>query len=184
MTQTVDSYTKRRKGNLVLVLLIAAAGLFLDVSPKVLAHQLAQDGSISAFLHVAPSDNPKPSAQNNLEVYFNDEQFKFNMADCDCRITVVQGVKQLLNSRLAAAAGRTGTAQVYLPKNNFSYGVIVTGIPKNSSAFQPFRLNFDIDVGNPASAPKNNQDYWAAGLSLIFIGAPAFAVMKYRRQSR
>jgi hypothetical protein len=153
--------------------LVAAAGASL---PKpALAHSLAKDGKISAFLHIAPSDKPQPGKLNTLHIYYNDQDFRFTTEGCDCKIKVIDAKKVLYSSILPALAPRIGELKVLLPDNNISYKVVVSGIPKTAGFFQPFKLNFDIDVGNPPPEPpagSNPSKLIAGGLIVaVLIGA-------------
>jgi hypothetical protein len=137
-------------------LLIIVAGVGLVLAAKVstsYAHTLAKDGKISAFLHIAPDDKPQPGKVNDVHFYYNDQDFRFTTEGCDCDVTVKEGEKTLYKGILPAVGVRVGELKVFLPDNNFSYDVIVSGTPKTAGFFQPFKLNFDIDVGNPPPQP-------------------------------
>jgi hypothetical protein len=138
------------------------------------AHTLAKDGRISAFLHIAPDDKPRPGKVNTVHFYFNDQDFRFTMEGCFCNASVKEGNKVLFNGALAAEDTRVGKLNVFLPDNNESYDVAVSGIPKIAGFFQPFKLKFDIDAGNPPpeAKPSGHGWVWAA-----IIAAAAAAVL-------
>jgi len=137
----------------VLLILVTAVFAALSSASSVSAHTLATDGRISAFLHIAPDDVPRPGKTNTVHFYFNDQDFRFSLEGCDCSAQVKQGKDTLYKGGLAAEARRVGRINVFLPLNNFSYDVIVKGTPKTAGFFQPFTLKFDIDVGHPPPAP-------------------------------
>lgn len=141
---------------IVVVAVVLAFGL--SVSNTVFAHTAAKDGKISALLHIDPNDHPKAGQLNTLHVYFNDLDERFTMEGCDCRIKIKQGKEGLLDKPLDTAAIKTGTTKVFLPQNNFSYDVVVSGTPKTAGFFQPFKLVFDIDVGNPPADEPVSED--------------------------
>ncbi len=135
---------------------MVSASALVMASPPALAHSLSSDGNISAFLHIAPTDKPQAGKLNDIFVYYNDQQFKFITGQCDCQIKVFEGNHSLYSGILPAVGTRTGELRIVLPKNNYSYGVVVSGQPITPKAFQAFNLKFDIDVGNPTSQPAAN----------------------------
>ena len=149
------------------------------------AHNLAKDGKISAFLHIEPDDQPQSGKINTVHIYFNDQDFRFTTEGCDCRIKLTQGKQVLYNGVLPAAGARVGELKALLPKNNFSYGVVVSGTPKTAGFFQPFKLNFDIDVGTPPPvlpAPKSRLKIFVAAMALIILVAGAGYRVLIRRK--
>lgn len=135
------------------------------------AHTLAVDGKISAFLHIDPNDKPQPGKINTVHIYFNDQDFRFTTEGCNCLIKVNEGKKILYKGILPAVAIRTGQLKIFLPDNNFSYDVVVSGTPKTAGFFQPFKLNFDIDVGNPPPGPVPKTNH-----AKLFIPLAVFLV--------
>jgi hypothetical protein len=139
------------------LMMVLAAGLMLALSGSypASAHTAAKDGKISALLHIDPNDDAKAGQVNIIHIYFNDLDERFTMEGCDCRIKINQDKEVLLDKPLDTAAVKTGTTKVFLPQDNFSYDVVASGTPKTAGFFQPFKLVFDIDVGNPpANEPK------------------------------
>ncbi len=149
-----------------------------------LAHTLARDGKISAFLHIAPNDKPLPGKINTVHIYYNDQDFRFTTEGCDCKIKVTDSEKVLYNGSLPAVAPRVGELKVLLPDNNISYRVAVSGVPKTAGFFQPFKLNFDIDVGHPPpDKPKqSNTGEILAGLSAVIVLVTAASYYKLSRR--
>ena len=143
------------------------------------AHTLAKDGKISAFLHIAPDDVPKPGKVNTVHFYFNDQDFRFSMEDCFCNVSVKEGKKTLYSGVLPAEDLRVGKINVLLPDNNFSYDVAVNGTPKADGFFQPFKLKFDIDVGNPPPQADSSSHNWIWVLAVVIV-AGAGVILAYR----
>ena len=145
------------------------------------AHSLAQDGRISAFLHIEPDDKPLLGQVNTIHFYFNDQDFRFTMEGCDCKIKFSEGKKALYNGALPAIATRTGQLKVLLPDNNVSYKVTISGTPKSAGFFQPFRLNFAINVGHPPPdpPPSHTMEYLAiTAAAILTIGGIMFYMHK------
>jgi hypothetical protein len=163
-----------------LIKLFVFLGLLILAFPAAAqAHTLAKDGRISAFLHIAPDDKPLPGRINTVHFYFNDQDFRFSMEGCDCSVKVNQDKKVLYKGILPAEAPRVGKINVFLPDNNFSYGVVVSGTPKTAGFFQPFTLKFDIDVGNPPPEPSP-VSHWKLAWTMVAIAAVALSAVLYR----
>jgi hypothetical protein len=147
------------------------------------AHTLAKDGRISAFMHIAPDDKPAPGKTNTIHFYFNDQDFRFTMEGCDCSVKISEGKKILYKGGLQAEEPRVGKINVFLPDNNFSYDVVVSGSPKTAGFFQPFTLKFDIDVGNPPPTPPP-VSHWKTGWVIIaaiaVLGSALYRPIKRR----
>jgi len=160
------------------------AGL-LAVKLPVYAHTLAKDGKISAFLHIAPDDKPLPGKINTVHFYFNDQDFRFSMDGCVCNVSVKEGQRSLYEGILPAEDTRVGKINVLLPDNNFSYDVVVSGTPKAAGFFQPFKLKFDIDVGNPPPKEPAKRNPWllVTVAGLIIVAAVA-AFYSFKRKAK
>ena len=163
------------------LVLIFASAVLVALTPigVAAAHTLAKDGKISAFLHIAPDDKPMPGKVNTIHFYFNDQDFRFSMEGCFCNVSVKEAKKTLYKGALPAEDLRVGKINVLLPDNNFSYDVVVSGTPKTAGYFQPFKLKFDIDVGNPPPEQSTARNWWpiitiaalitSLGLSGLFL---------------
>jgi hypothetical protein len=174
---------KRRFNSFAASLIVGL--LMLVPVTKVSAHTLASDGKISAFLHIDPNDVPQPGKLNTVHIYFNDQDFRFTTEGCDCKIKVSEGKRILYNGILPATAPRIGQLKVLLPDNNFSYTVIISGTPKTAGFFQPFKLNFGIDVGNPPprTPPSSNSGKFLATVLLIIAAALYYRKLKKSHSS-
>jgi hypothetical protein len=166
----------------VFTAIFATSLLIIGPAVKTSAHNLVKDGKISAFLHIDPNDIPQPGKLNTVHIYFNDQDFRFTTEGCDCKIIIAEGKKILYNGILPPTAPRVGQLKVLLPDNNFSYMVVVSGTPKSAGFFQPFKLNFDINVGNPPPKPPPGSN---SGKFLVVILAAVLlmiaAALYYRK---
>jgi hypothetical protein len=163
-----------------LTLMLLTAGLLALLPTSITgAHTLAKDGKISAFLHIAPNDKPQPGKVNTVHFYFNDQDFRFSMEGCFCNASVKEGAKLLYKGDLAAEDTRVGKINVLLPDDNKSYDVVVSGTPKTAGFFQPFKLKFDIDVGNPPPEADPSSRYWIRP-AVILAAAGAGLILAYR----
>ena len=151
----------------------------------VYAHTLAKDGKISAFLHIAPDDKPLPGKINTVHFYFNDQDFRFSMDGCVCNVSVKEGQRSLYEGILPAEDTRVGKINVLLPDNNFSYDVVVSGTPKAAGFFQPFKLKFDIDVGNPPPREPAKRNPWLlVTVAGLIIAAAVAAFYSFKRKAK
>jgi hypothetical protein len=165
----------------VLVLICAVLGFLVPIGTAG-AHTLAKDGKISAFLHIAPDDRPRSGKINTVHFYFNDQDFRFSMEGCFCNASVKEDKKTLYKGALAAEDIRVGKLDVLLPDNDRSYDVVVSGTPKTGGYFQPFKLKFDIDVGNPPPEPPA-RGHWSleiAAVGSVGVVAGAFLFWKLK----
>lgn len=161
---------------------LVAALLITGTLNKASAHNLAEDGKISAFLHIPPNDKAQSGKISIIHVYYNDQDSRFTTEGCDCKIKISEGKQVLYSGILPAGAPQLGTISVLLPDNNFSYGVIVSGTPKTAGFFQPFKLNFDIDIGIPPPPPPGTNRGW---ITLPIAGVlVALGSLKYRARLR
>lgn len=166
------------------LIIIAAAISVIFPAGAARAHTLAKDGRISAFLHIAPDDQPKAGKINTVHFYFNDQDFRFTMEGCFCNASVKEDKQVLFKGPLAAEDIRVGKLNVLLPDDNKSYDVVVNGTPKTAGYFQPFKLKFDIDVGNPppeTDRPNHNW-FWAIFAVAVAGGGMALAYRPLRRR--
>jgi hypothetical protein len=159
---------------IVVLMLVGLSFQFLRLPAY--AHTLAKDGKISAFLHIDPDDKPVPGKINTVHFYFNDQDFRFSMEGCFCDANVSEGKKILYKGVLPASDLRVGKINVLLPDNNFSYDVVVSGAPKADGYFQPFKLKFNIDVGNPPPEATSKHNYWLPAVLAAVIAGAGLAV--------
>jgi len=143
----------------------------LSSGSQVLAHTLSKDGNISAFLHIDPDDKPVPGKVNTIHFYFNDQDFRFSMAGCLCNASVMEGSKVLYKGVLPADDLRVGKIKVFLPDNDVSYDVALSGKPKAAGYFQQFKLEFGIDVGKPPPKEPAKRNIWPLVMVGVLIAA-------------
>ncbi|MBX4201369.1 hypothetical protein KW803_00535 [Candidatus Saccharibacteria bacterium] len=167
---------------LCFVAIALALLLMLSSARQVLAHTEDKDGKISALLHIDPNDIARPGKENTIHVYFNDEDNRFTVEGCFCKVKITEAGKTISETVLRSAGSKIGAAGVYIPSDNTSYGVVVIGTPKTGGFFQPFRLNFDIDVGKPTLATESQKSnfgvYIIAGAGLIITAAIGYWLIR------
>jgi hypothetical protein len=157
---------------------------FLLLPSAALAHVVKSEGSIGAILHVDPGDEPAAGEQSTIFLEFKDTAGKLNLSNCDCRIVIKVGDKEILNQSFEGAENSllSGVIPVTFPEKNI-YIMTVTGTPKLADEFSPFKLEYDIRVATDktqTAAATKNENWWkahiiylaGAGLILLFfIGA-------------
>lgn len=171
----------------LIVVVAVALALGLTVSSTVFAHSAAEDGKISGLLHVDPDDIAQARRVNTFHIYFNDQDERFTMEGCDCRIKVKQNKEVILDAPLGISQIKSGTTKVFLPQDNFSYEVIASGTPKTAGFFQPFKLKFDIDVGKPPLQPQAAEDgpnLLVRGVPVVVFAGSIFGFITWRKRTR
>ena len=139
------------------LLLFALMGLSFALSPvSVLAHQSHSEGSISALLHVNPSDRPIVGSPASLMLIFTDTENKFNSTQCDCTAEILEA-ETVLHADNLFKDGNTSLASSpvsYTFTKEGTYTVRVTGIPKGAAEFHAFTLTFPVTVQQQTIAPS------------------------------
>lgn len=157
---------------------------FLLLPSAALAHVVKSDGTIGAILHVDPGDDPVAGEPSTLFLEFKDTAGKLNLSNCDCRIVIKAGDKEILNQSFEGAENSllSGVIPVTFPEKNI-YTMIVTGTANLANEFSPFKLEYDIRVATDktqTAVATKNENWWkahiihlaGAGLILLFfIGA-------------
>ncbi|MDB5259835.1 MAG: hypothetical protein JWN37_66 [Candidatus Nomurabacteria bacterium] len=154
--------------------LIMAVGMLFLCSyflsyDHVFAHEVKYDGTISAFLHINPNDDPKAEENSELLILLSDSRGFFNSNNCDCSLSVTDGGKDILNTKIFLKGESSATVHEVFPHAGI-YQISVRGVPKSGGDFKAFNIIFDKRVegaNNQDSAPKYEIYLIIAALLLI-----------------
>lgn len=125
-----------------------------SIPQKTYAHFPQTDGDIQVTLHIEPDDNPIPGDPATLYFIFEDAVKKFQLKNCDCRISLIEQNKTLLSQKLSSQklphSVYTSGASFIFPVYDV-YKITLTGRPTFKNAFQPFTLSwyFRVDPDTP-----------------------------------
>ncbi|NJN32728.1 MAG: hypothetical protein HC824_21705 [Synechococcales cyanobacterium RM1_1_8] len=121
--------------------------------PAALAHQTQINGSIGGTHHIEPNDTPR--AGEPSQAWFALTQvggLPIGLDDCDCELTVVAqrgwgSVVAQPSLRAIAVEGLVDVpaADVVFPQVG-AYVLQLSGSPRGSAEFEPFRLEFPVTV--------------------------------------
>ncbi len=119
------------------------------------AHILKTDGVIGAVLHVNPEDDPIAGEESSFFFEFKDKTNKFDPADCECIVTILQSGKQIYSQNLFenndAPSLENASFSFTFPQKNV-YKISISGKPIKANSFQVFNLEYDIRVSREIEA--------------------------------
>jgi hypothetical protein len=159
-------YEKRTKGQEVAVLVLAVMGCW--VATPALAHSGEVDDSISATVHINPSDDPVSGEPADFIFEFKDKQKKFVVSECGCAVKITQAGHEIYNEPLLSYnsdASKLHARFAFIFPAPGIYQVEVSGTPRGSAQFQPFKLTYDVRVAREASR------FPRIGTHLLHVGA-------------
>src|SRR5258708_4729715 len=89
--------------------------IFILISPiSVDAHILKTDSTIGAVVHIDPDDDPIISEPAYFYFEFKDTQNKFDLKNCNCKVSIKENEKVIYNTKLESSAGSsTGTSATF-----------------------------------------------------------------------
>ena len=151
--------------------------VILGLPGIVRAHELNEDQSISAVMHIIPDDNPVADRQTQINFEFKNENPGFDLATCRCQIAVkgstgspvISLISHLQNSKTSGQA----TVKFMTPG---ATNIAVSGYG-SAEHVSKFHLNYDISVRpvTTTAAPVNHAETYgvisisAASLLLLAI---------------
>lgn len=125
------------------------------------AHLTEVSGDVAGTWHIEPNHSPKAGESAQVWVALTQRGGKIVPFDqCDCRLAVYEGNADgnapLLRPALKAIAAENYQgipgAEVIFPRVG-QYQLELTGRPKPSASFQPFKLNYTVTVATESSSP-------------------------------
>ncbi|MCC7356734.1 MAG: hypothetical protein IT410_03965 [Candidatus Doudnabacteria bacterium] len=161
--------------NQKLSLLLICALLFLPNNLS--AHTLENVSSIGAVLHINPDDNPVVRQPATLVFSMSDQENLFNAKQCACTLSIKRGEDDL-GSLDVSAISLDKLELVYTFPEVGLYTLTLNGIPKDGAIFEPFNLDFDLQVERTEAAVGTDFKTFLLthGLHIILFGG-AFAVV-------
>jgi len=150
-----------KKYLLATVLLLA---LVFTLPQTVYAHVLKTDGSMGAVLHINPDDNPRAGVSTDYVLSFSGDS-SFSLPDCDCGVNVIEDGQKIASQALKVTS-RTVSENTYIFPKPDVYTLEVTGSPKKTGQFQPFKLSYEVRVAGDDSETSHS----APPLLTIAIG--------------
>lgn len=115
------------------------------------AHVLRSDGSIGAIFHIEPDDSPVSGEKTKYSLSFKDTNGAFQLQDCGCTVTLLQGSRQLLHEPLDAKSDQLSKNTITFP-NPGVYTLEVKGVPKAKAKFSAFSLSYIVRVLPPSGS--------------------------------
>ena len=159
--------------------LLAGLLLFLTFGQRVYAHELKEDGTIQALLHIDPGDEPVAGEQTTFHVEITDTTKKFSTANCDCILQITQGKKTLYDKPMFPKT-HGGQPPMMMATYTFAkkgdYTLTVSGKPKTDGDFQTFSLSYPVSVDQekPAVSPtptaKKSEESFSSLNYIVFGG--------------
>ncbi|MUL39494.1 hypothetical protein [Gloeocapsopsis dulcis] len=132
----------------------------LAIAAPVFAHKVQTAADVGATLHIEPNDNPR-AGESSLTWFALTRKGGqiIRLTECDCQLAVYSQLtdsQPLLEPPLKAISAERyqniPAAEIVFPQPS-AYRLQFTGFPKVAGSFQPFELNYDINVA-PGVAPS------------------------------
>lgn len=125
------------------------------------AHVLKVDGTIGSTLHVDPADNPVVGNAATFYFEIKDKQNKFSPELCACAVVLATSEGEVVHTEQLftqnSSAGLSSPLLKYVFPKGGVYTVILTGEPKTSGSFQPFKLEYTVRVENADSVVREGE---------------------------
>jgi hypothetical protein len=175
--------------------------LLLPLTTPGLAHNIRIAGDVAATFHIAPNHNPKTGEPSQAWFALTHKGGAIiPLAQCDCKLAVhvephQEGDPPLLTPVLKAISTERyqgiPSAEITFPKPG-EYELELSGKPKASAQFQPFKLSYKVtattgsssshqssmhqDRGAPNPAVKENKTSGTTPKIPLFIPAILIAI--------
>ena len=133
----------------ILIILLLGMVIPLNATP-VQAHVLKTDGNIGVVFHVDPDDDPIPGQTANLYFLIDDKTKKFDLAKCQCTVSLIEQGKPISSQPLTAnnetKPSIWGASMSYIFPSRDVYQIILKGTPIEPNTFQAFNLSWEFRV--------------------------------------
>ncbi|MEJ0021877.1 MAG: hypothetical protein WDN47_04890 [Candidatus Doudnabacteria bacterium] len=175
-----------------IIFYVFLAVLFFGFAQPVSAHVFKTDGSITVLMHANPDDDPIAGQPASLLFGITDTANKFDPANCDCKVSISDKSKQLLDESLLRIAGAAPSLYALTIPFTFPeravYSIVVTGAPKTAGAFQNFQVEYDLRVdrtaGNTEAGSFTNHWLLYLFLGVLFIGFFAYYLIRLKNRKK
>ncbi len=169
--------------NIKKLFFILFVGAFILTGTRIaFAHFLQIDNTIGSVLHIDPDDNPYVGQPATLTFYLKDTTGKFQLADCNCMLTIGSNNKTLLSEKVSESnEGNNTVIENFTFPTKAIYGIVLTGEPLPRKSFQPFTITYSMRVDRTA-APTTTASWWQRlfaghtvhyilfGIAIVFAG--------------
>jgi len=155
---------------------ILALLLTLGIPAIASAHVLKVDGDIGVVLHINPDDAPTTGDSTDYIFYFDDDTGKFSLSKCNCQVSIIENGNAIATKPLVITSSEVSENHYTFMKPDV-YDIRVSGTPKTSGAFQPFKLDYEVRVtdGQTQTQPMPAMLWIGMGMGIGLILLAAYA---------
>ena len=157
-------------------------GTILLRAPVALAHFPATDKAMTVTLHIDPGDQPIAGQPAVLNFIYDDQLGKFTFQKCTCTVSIYEQGRQLFSGPSDAdSTGVFGSSLPYIFGKADVYTIDLSGAPKDSGDFVPFKVSWNIRVTPDPSAEPNHEVYYIIGFigsAIVFAGIIGYFIYK------
>lgn len=164
---------------LTILILFGLSGL---LPLPVFAHVVKSDGTVGAVIHIDPEDDPVAGGENTIYLEFKDTTGKFNLPDCDCKLTISKDSQEVSSQSFSSTSESEPLSAVIpfvFPEKGI-YEVKISGASKTSD-FPNFVFTYDVRVARDNNSTPAPKESWFSehvihligsfGIVAFFIGA-------------
>jgi hypothetical protein len=165
-----------------LALLLLIAFLPLSVS----AHMLKTDRDVGVLMHIDPNDAPVEREKATLFLEIKDRSNRFVPGQCDCRVRISSGGRQVFENPVFAPGLQSSAASFVFPEAGV-YRVEIGGVPAKGGDFQSFSIPFDVRVERSDRVESEGENalrrYWPVWTVLVLaLAGFLYAAFKMTRK--
>jgi len=135
------------------------------------AHEVKRAGNVAVLLHMEPQDSPVINEPATLYLSFDDDNKKFSLVDCECKVEIKNGSSTLHSQNLViqeAFGHNAGSVDFTFPSKGI-YTVDLTAVSKTGK-FEKINLSYDVRIERESlhQAPVDPLSREQANSDLIF----------------
>ncbi len=182
--------------NRYILFAVALIGLLILSPQQSFAAYSASDGEVKGTLEITPKDPPYAGLPLNLKFQFSDTPQGFTLRNCNCQLSVEEPGRLPSNIPLTlqneSGPDVNFVSVPYLFPSNANYKLVMNAQPKETNAFVPFTLSWDVTVQEnkhlvPYTSHEDKNDFRylgiaiPVGIAVLFI---LFLAFRYFRKHR
>lgn len=172
------SISHKNKWNLFAAILVMVLSVAIN-SHQATAHVLEKSSNIAAILHIDPDDNPIENQQQNLLLYFKDNDVNFLLKNCLCHLTISSDGKVISKLPLYPTSSLTSEND-YIFKQAGIYDLKIDGQPLSNGSFTPFVLNYVVKVSTQEQAQIRSQNINFSYTVLFVLVQATIIILAYQ----